>query len=176
MNNAVVTRCPHNKRKYQCQYCSPSTYNAHKNRMSNRILLLKYLPENEYLLIEKIFISVLIKNNLFYLRKKYIPMDIWNIIEKELFDRLKEELPNYKEIKTGKNPIGCDKRFFRFNIERQLKKGMELEVNRKGIWDLDHIVPCASFDLTKLKDRKICFNFKNFEPLWTKKNQQKGGR
>lgn len=52
---------------------------------------------------------------------------------------------------------------------------MKLDVSRKGIWDLDHIRPCASFDLTISSDRKICFNYKNIRPLWTNLNQQKGG-
>ena len=42
-----------------------------------------------------------------------------------------------------------------------------------GFFKHSHI---AKFDLTKLEQRKQCFNYKNMEPLATKKNQQKGGR
>jgi len=153
--------CQHEKRRCYCIKCSPSTLIAHKNRMYNRNLIKKPLDPTEYNEINEVFENILEKNHLLHLRKKYIPEEKWSIIEKELFNDLKQILPNYKEIHKGINPIGCDKRVFIFNIQRQLKKGMVLDEseNRKGIWDLDHVVPCSKFSLTKLKHRQQCFNF-----------------
>lgn len=170
--------CQHETRWYYCKKCSPSTAMAHQNRMYNRNLLLKPLEPSVYNLIEDVFETVLEKNDLLYLRKKHIPEEKWSIIQKEVFYDLKQILPNYRVINDKNNPIGCDRRFFKFNIQRQLKKDMVLDENenRKGIWDLDHIVPCCNYDLTELKHRKQCFNFKNFQPLLTKENQKKGGR
>ncbi len=98
----------------------------------------------------------------------------WALIEPELFPRLKACLPRYKEIRSlDHKAVGCDKRFFIFNIKRQLEPGMEFGY-RKGIWDIDHVIPCAKFDLTLSSDCVKCFNYKNLQPMPTKINQQKG--
>ena len=33
-------------------------------------------------------------------------------------------------------------------------------------WHIDHIKPCAKFDLTDLEQQKICFHYTNLQPLW----------
>lgn len=42
-----------------------------------------------------------------------------------------------------------------------------------GRWNIDHIIPCNQFDLSKEENRKICFNYKNLQPLWSIDNQKK---
>ena len=46
----------------------------------------------------------------------------------------------------------------------------------KGKWHIDHIRPCASFDLTDLEQQKECFNYSNLQPLWSEDNLIKGDR
>lgn len=41
---------------------------------------------------------------------------------------------------------------------------------------LDHIVPCSWFDLTNTVHQKICFNFKNIQPLTEKDNSEKSDK
>ena len=46
-------------------------------------------------------------------------------------------------------------------------------------WDnihIDHIRPCASFDLSKESERKKCFNYKNLAPLFAEDNLAKGAK
>ncbi|NBT08982.1 MAG: hypothetical protein EBS98_09300, partial [Chitinophagia bacterium] len=43
-------------------------------------------------------------------------------------------------------------------------------------WHLDHIQPCASFDLTDPSQQKKCFHYSNIQPLWAKDNWSKGSR
>ena len=43
----------------------------------------------------------------------------------------------------------------------------------KGKWQLDHIIGCNNFDLSKEEDRFICFNYKNYQPLWDKDHKMK---
>jgi len=175
-NEIKGTYCPCGKRWAVCIVCSPSQAIAHSNRVKNNNVKKTPLDSEDFHLIDNIFRSILKKHNMIHLRKKQIPMDIWKEIEPEIFKGLKRVLLNYREIRKYNYPIGCDIRWFKYNIERQLKKGMKLGIIRKGIWDLDHIQPCAAFDLTRISDRRICFNYKNFRPLWTYLNQQKGGR
>jgi hypothetical protein len=33
-------------------------------------------------------------------------------------------------------------------------------------WHIDHIIPCAAFDLTDPEQQKICFHYTNLRPLY----------
>jgi len=46
----------------------------------------------------------------------------------------------------------------------------------RNMWHIDHIVPCARFDLTDPEQQKACFNWKNLQPLWAMENIKKGER
>jgi hypothetical protein len=45
-----------------------------------------------------------------------------------------------------------------------------------GGWDIDHIIPCAKFNLTDPKQQKICFHYTNLQPLEHIANLKKGAR
>ena len=45
-----------------------------------------------------------------------------------------------------------------------------------GDWHVDHIRPCASFDLTNEDEQRICFHYKNLQPLWGPDNLEKGSK
>lgn len=60
------------------------------------------------------------------------------------------------------------------HIESKFADGMTWE-NRQD-WQIDHIKPCASFDLTDPAQQRACFHYTNLQPLWTVDNQQKGCR
>ena len=70
--------------------------------------------------------------------------------------------------------LGCSSEFLRQHLERQFKPGMSWE--NHGQWHLDHIKPCASFDLSKPEQQRICFNYKNLQPLWAIDNMKKGAK
>ena len=56
-------------------------------------------------------------------------------------------------------------------IEPQFTEGMTWE-NRSD-WEVDHIIPCDAFDLTVEQNQRICFWYKNLQPLWRQDNLQK---
>jgi hypothetical protein len=39
--------------------------------------------------------------------------------------------------------------------------------NHGIVWEIDHIKPCASYNLEDLEEQKQCFNFTNLQPLFT---------
>jgi len=43
-------------------------------------------------------------------------------------------------------------------------------------WEIDHIIPCDVFDLKDIKQQKICFNYKNLQPLWYIDNNHKSNK
>ena len=48
--------------------------------------------------------------------------------------------------------------------------------NNYGEWHVDHIKPCAKFDLSEEEQQKKCFNYKNLQPLWGEDNLKKGDK
>ena len=56
-------------------------------------------------------------------------------------------------------------------LEAQFTEGMTWE-NRSD-WHVDHRVPCDAFDMTVPEQQRICFWYKNLQPLWAKDNIQK---
>jgi hypothetical protein len=69
--------------------------------------------------------------------------------------------------------IGCDIEFYKQYLEQQFKHDMTWE-NHGTLWEIDHIKPCAAFDLTKEEEQKICFNYINTQPLYLSDNRRKG--
>ena len=50
------------------------------------------------------------------------------------------------------------------HLEQLWTNGMSWD--NYGEWHIDHIKPCAMFDLTKSEEQKKCFNYTNLRPLW----------
>ena len=69
--------------------------------------------------------------------------------------------------------IGCSLDECRRHIELQFKEGMTWENHSFEVWHIDHIKPCASFDLTDPKQQEECFNYTNLQPLWAEENLSK---
>ena len=68
--------------------------------------------------------------------------------------------------------LGCSIEQLRGYLEKQFTTGMNW--NNYGKWHVDHIKPCASFDLSKSEEQRKCFNWKNLQPLWAEENLRKG--
>lgn len=60
------------------------------------------------------------------------------------------------------------------HLEAQFKPGMNWENHGKLGWHIDHITPCAKFDLSDPEQQKKCFHYTNLQPLWWQENLSKG--
>ena len=69
--------------------------------------------------------------------------------------------------------IGCSSGALRQHLESLFKPGMTWENYGFRGWHVDHVRPCASFDLTDPEQQRACFNFKNLQPLWARDNLTK---
>ena len=67
---------------------------------------------------------------------------------------------------------GCNILFLKEYLEAKFKKGMNWE--NYGVWHVDHIKPCASFNLMKKEEQEKCFHYTNLQPLWAIENIKKG--
>lgn len=88
--------------------------------------------------------------------------------------RLTRALKDSYKTDSTFNLIGCSLEDLRKHLKNQFVEGMTWDNygGRSG-WQVDHIIPCSYFDLTKEEDQRICFNFRNLQPLWAKDNNQK---
>lgn len=67
--------------------------------------------------------------------------------------------------------MGCSWEQLRKHLQSQFTCGMAWD--NYGKWEIDHIMPCGSFDLSDPEQQKACFHFSNLRPLWRRANRQK---
>lgn len=79
---------------------------------------------------------------------------------------------SYKHSKTS-GLIGCSYFDLRSHLEAQFLPGMTWKNHGRHGWHIDHIRPCASFDLTDPEQQKQCFHYSNLQPLWAADNIRK---
>ena len=60
--------------------------------------------------------------------------------------------------------LGCDRDTFLKWIEFNFKPGMSMD-NYGTYWHLDHVTPCAYYDLTNDENLEFCFHWSNIAPL-----------
>jgi hypothetical protein len=63
------------------------------------------------------------------------------------------------------NYLGCSIEEFKHHLEQQFKPEMTWE-NHGIIWEIDHIIPCDIFNLTKEENIFKAFNYLNTQPLF----------
>ena len=68
--------------------------------------------------------------------------------------------------------LGCSLSFFLGHIDLQFDSWMTFD--NHPLWNYDHIIPCAYFDLTDPEQQMICFHWTNFQPLEQIENIKKG--
>jgi hypothetical protein len=90
--------------------------------------------------------------------------------------RIRGLLTGGKEDSTTKY-LGCTKEQLKRHLENQFSEGMTWanygENDETASWHIDHIIPCAAFDLTNILQQIACFNYRNLQPMWAKENMSK---
>lgn len=71
--------------------------------------------------------------------------------------------------------IGCSLDEFIVHLQKYFYDGMSLD-NYGSVWNLDHIVPCSWFDLTKINQLKACTHYTNIQPLLISHNGNKSNK
>lgn len=81
----------------------------------------------------------------------------------------------YKSQKT-KDLLGCNIAEFKNHISKKFTDGMSWDNYGRYGWHIDHIIPCAKFDLKNIEDQKQCFHYTNLQPMWAKDNHSKSDK
>lgn len=127
------------------------------------------------------------------LKRYYNNYEKNKIKRKKDYKRRKKEDPNYyimlmlrSRLRDALNAKNVDKTISAITLIgcsiSNLKKHLEQKFTEKMSWDnygfkgwhIDHIKPCASFNLSNEEEQKKCFNYNNLQPLWWRDNFAKG--
>ena len=85
--------------------------------------------------------------------------------------RIQKALVNCYKSSSSIELLGCSIDECRRYLESKFIEGMN--------WDtihIDHVKPCASFDLTKPEEQAKCFHYTNLQPLLAIDNLKKGAK
>ena len=121
-------------------------------------------------------------------RKKYSQTEKGKLYNKTYTNRKFKQDINYKNAKllrsrilkvlkgevksvNSLNLLGCSLDELKVHLEQQFEPGMTWD--NQGEWHIDHIIPCSRFDLSNPIHQRICFNYRNLQPLWAKDNYKK---
>jgi hypothetical protein len=167
--------------RYMCKDCNKE-YNIknkkhikeyNKNRYeNNRSEIINKIKTYHFNNKEKIkeYTKIWFKDNKHHIneynRKKYnsnIEFKIKLSLRNSLLKKLKYK--NTEKIISSLDLLGCSVQDFKLHLEKQFLPEMNWE-NHGDIWEIDHIKPCASFNLIDINQQKECFHYTNMQPLF----------
>ena len=92
-------------------------------------------------------------------------------------DQTIKELDRYiKKTEPIIKILGCSIEDFKKHIESKFVSGMNWENHNAKGWHIDHIRPCASFNLINPEHQRQCFHYTNLQPLWWNENIAKSDK
>lgn len=97
-------------------------------------------------------------------------------MSKNINSSIRRAFNNQGAKKNSKSALllGMPVKEFQIAMEKLFWPGMSYKNRHK--WQLDHIRPCADFDLTDPEQQKQCFHWNNWQPLWADDNGIKSDR
>lgn len=143
-----------------CKQCRKQYYQSNRNHILKRVNQYRNKPENK------------IKRNLYQKRK--MKSDKEYHIKHILRTRIGKVLKKTSKSKSTLELLGCSLTDLLQHIEKQFTDGMNWK--NYGKWHIDHIIPCASFDLADPEQQKKCFHYSNLQPLWAVDNIRKSDK
>ena len=92
-------------------------------------------------------------------------------LKRNLRNRLRKALKGKNKSASTMTLVGCSISHLKDHLTKQFLPGMTWE--NHGTWHVDHIMPCASFDLTDPEQQRRFFHYTNLQPLWGPENISK---
>lgn len=106
------------------------------------------------------------------LRRSNITFKLEGNLRRRILDAIKFNRKSKKSLQL----LGCSVEFLKQYLESQFTDGMTWDNYGFYGWHVDHIKPCARFDLSKESEQRACFHYTNLQPLWAIDNFKKGSR
>lgn len=104
-------------------------------------------------------------------KKRYHSDPQFRLLHK-LRARLGMALKGKKKSASTMKLVGCSISHLKEHLEKQFIPGMTWA--NQGKWHIDHMMPCASFELSDPEQQRQCFHYTNLQPMWSKENISKG--
>ena len=92
-----------------------------------------------------------------------------------LRNRLSNALKRNIKSNSTINLIGSSIKDLKIYLENQFDESMSWD-NYGSYWEVDHIIPCSSFNFSIEEEQKKCFHWTNLQPLSTEDNRQKSNK
>jgi len=94
---------------------------------------------------------------------------------------IRNQLKTYSNKKKNTKTeilLGCNIIFFKQYLENLFEYGMNWNNYGNGVnkWNIDHIIPISSFNLSLIDEQKKAFHFSNCRPMWSIDNIKKGNK
>lgn len=81
-----------------------------------------------------------------------------------------------KKLFKIENLIGISLAKVKLWLEMNFEEGMNWDNYGLNGWTIDHIEPCANFDLSDPEEQKKCMHWSNLTPMWHKDNNAKNNK
>jgi len=107
-------------------------------------------------------------------KRRYLKINMRYRLGKNLRLRIWHALKGNSKSNSTINLLGCTIEELKQHLQKQFKPDMNWD--NYGKWHIDHIKPCAKFDLTIKENQEKCFHYTNLQPLWAVENLKKGGK
>lgn len=166
-------------RNRQCRVCNKKYYYANKQKINNRVKLYYEINKNKEKFREakKAYYkkySTINRKKLSKLYTKRLKSDLTFKIAHRLRGRIHQALEGRSKNKKTLDLLGCSADNLKTYLQSKFQQGMTWENYGLRGWHVDHIRPCASFDLSKPEEQAKCFHYTNLQPLWWQENLSKG--
>lgn len=118
------------------------------------------------------------KDRLRKLDRERLRNDRSYLFARQLRSRVGKAVKHQYAEKAGKTMdlIGCTVKQLLTHLESHFLPGMTWENYGRYGWHIDHIIPCAVFDLSRFEHQKKCFHYSNLRPAWSHHNEGRGSR
>jgi hypothetical protein len=87
--------------------------------------------------------------------------------------RLWDAVQGHRKSAPTRELIGTSVEGLKLQIEAGFLPGMSWE-NYGSVWEIDHKIPCAQFDMSNEAQQRACFHYANLRPLWRGENRSRG--
>ena len=111
-----------------------------------------------------------------------MPVSSWRLqndpqfkLHARLNTRISDVLKKQGVVKAAKTAALIDAEIadFKAYLSSNWEEGMSWDNYGRDGWHVDHIRPCASFDLNDEEQQLVCFNWRNLRPMWAAENISK---
>jgi len=174
LENFCVRKASKDGLSYVCRECDSKRKKSHYKENKDKILEKnkKYVRENKEKVRE--YINKWRRDNPEcrnkYVKRKYKSDPSYRLLNC-LRSRVYAAMIGAAKSASTMELVGCSIDKLKQHLESKFTEGMSWD--NYGDWHVDHIKPCASFDLSDPEQQRLCFNYKNLQPLWAADNLSK---